>query len=86
MTIHYVSVYIHHICICICMYLLETLERRYRDFVHLNNAQLGNSNPLTLDQMVTEITKRENAKDGNAKKGIKSVQIAKDLRSGKVSK
>lgn len=61
------------------------LERRYRDFVHLHNAQLGSPSPLSVDQMVTEITRRENAKNGSAKKGIKSVQIAKDLKSGKVN-
>ena len=73
-------------CTNIYIPISETMERRYRDFVHLNNAQLGNNNPLSLDQMVTEITRRENAKNGNVKKGSKSksVQIAEDLKSGKV--
>lgn len=61
------------------------MERRYRDFVHLHNAQLGNADPLSVDEIVTEISRRENAKNGHAKKGIKSVQIAQDLKSGKVS-
>jgi hypothetical protein len=67
-----------------CIFSIETLERRYRDFIHLHNAQLGNSSPLTLEQMVTESTRRENAKNGLAKKGNKSVQIANVLKSGKV--
>lgn len=52
--------------------------------MHLNNSQLGSDDPLNLDQMVSEITRRENVRNGLSKKGSKSMQIADDLKSGKV--
>ena len=29
----------------------DTLEKRYREFVHLNNSQIGSLHPLTLDEV-----------------------------------
>ncbi len=46
----------------------DVLEKRYREFVHLNNAQLLSGNAYTLEEVVQIITKRENARDMEAKK------------------
>jgi hypothetical protein len=37
----------------------DVLEKRYRDFVHLNNAQVDKEAPMSLEALVRECTKRE---------------------------
>ena len=37
----------------------EILERRYRDFVHLHNSQIGKDQPMSIEALVKECTKRE---------------------------
>ena len=49
----------------------DALARRYRDFVNLNNAQLGKQYPKTIEKMCQEINKREMARE---KEAIKSKQ------------
>lgn len=46
----------------------DLLEKRYREFVHVNNAQLSSNTPLSLEQVIQEVTQRENARDHEAKK------------------
>lgn len=41
----------------------EQLEWRHRELVHLYNAQIGSSNPLTLDEVIRQVNKNETAKD-----------------------
>ncbi len=62
----------------------ETLERRCKDFIHLHNAQLDAMNPMTVEQVVNEIHKREQARINEAKKGLKSTRTVEALRNGEV--
>jgi len=42
----------------------DALEKRYREFLRVHNEQLGNVfRPLTLDEVINQVTKRENARD-----------------------
>lgn len=62
----------------------DTLEKRYREFVHLNNAQLLHPTPLTFAQVVDEVTRRENSKDSELKKSAKDVKKIENLKKGNV--
>jgi len=61
------------------------LDRRVRELVHLNNAQLDSPSPMTLTELVTELNRREDARDAEEKKAAKMSSQLDDLRKGKVS-
>lgn len=63
----------------------DILEKRHKDFVHLHNAQLDSPDPLTLEQVVAEVHRRESARTVEAmRSGKKSVDFEK-LKNGEVS-
>ncbi len=63
----------------------EALERRYKDFVHINNAQLDAPNPLSVEQIVAEVHRRENARITEAKRAIKTSSVVEAMRNGQVN-
>ena len=63
----------------------ETLEKRHKNFVHLYNAQLNSPNPLTLEQVVAEIHRREAARSAELQRNGKSNTIVEKLKNGEVS-
>lgn len=60
----------------------DALERRFREVVHMNNAQIGSDQPLSLDEIVKLVNDQETLKENEAKKSIKSVTKLEKLRSG----
>ncbi len=62
----------------------DLLEKRHKDYIHLHNAQLESVNPLTVEQVVAEVHRRETAKGIEAKKAIKSSSTVEALRNGNV--
>ena len=62
----------------------EILERRHKDFVHLHNAQLDSPNPLTLEQVVAEVHRREAARVAESKRMGKSSGVVEKMRKGEV--
>ena len=65
----------------------DVLERRHKDFVHLHNAQLDSPTPLTLEQVVAEVHRREAARVAEVKRiGGKSNEAVEKLKMGEVQK
>lgn len=64
----------------------DTLERRFREVVHMNNAQIGLDNPLSLDEIVKLVNEREAAKDAEAKRSTKTAAKLEKLKNGEVVK
>jgi hypothetical protein len=62
----------------------DALERRYKDFVHINNAQLDAPEPLSVEQIVAEVHRRENARLTEAKRATKTSAVVEAMRSGQV--
>jgi hypothetical protein len=65
----------------------DVLERRYREFVHLNNAQIGSIDPLGVEAIVKEINTRETRKEREAKKSeiTGRMKAVEGLKNGIVS-
>lgn len=70
---------------------VSVLERRFREFVHLNNAQLDSLHPLTIDQVIGEVNHAEHMRDiadsafNKTKISQQNKRIA-ELKQGKVDK
>jgi hypothetical protein len=64
----------------------DELEHRYRELVHLNNAQIGSLQPLSFSECIKEINRREVAKAVELKKHSRSEQKIEQLRNGQVTK
>lgn len=62
----------------------EALERRYRELVHLHNAQIGSDTPLTVNQIVSEINKREKARSDEFFKSKSSLKKIENLKNGNI--
>ena len=67
----------------ICEGEKEAIERRYRDIVHLFNAQIGSfaSSVLTLEQVVAEVKKKEMAMkvtENSHKSSLSSLAVVKE--------
>ena len=63
----------------------ETLEKRFREFVHLNNAQVDGINPLSFEEVIRQVNNRETAKEIEAKKSINTLDKLEKLKNGEVS-
>ncbi len=63
----------------------EDLERRYRELVHLNNAQLDSPRPQSFSSCVREVNKRDSMRVLEAKSEAKSMRIVDNLRHGQVA-
>lgn len=63
----------------------ETLVKRYSAFVHLNNAQLSSKHPLSLQELVTELHRREKNIEKSSRGNKKTEQEVKALHNGQVS-
>lgn len=56
----------------------DQLERRYRDFVNMHNAQVGSINAMSLDDVIREVSKREAAREREkARTGSSSIPTEK---------
>ena len=62
----------------------DILARRHRDFVHLNNSQCSSANPMTLDEIIQEINRREHARELESNRDTKTSKIIEKLRKGEV--
>jgi hypothetical protein len=62
----------------------EALERRYRELIHLHNAQIGSDTPLTVNQIVHEINKREKARSEEFFKSKSSLKKIETLKNGNI--
>ena len=63
----------------------DMLGSRYRNFIHLHNAQLDSKTPLSLDEVIVEINRREDEKKNGEKCMKKTADIVENLRNGLVS-
>ena len=63
----------------------EKLILRYKDFIRLYNSQIDALHPLSKDEIVQEITKREIEKEKYVKKTKETIKIVESLKSGKVN-
>jgi len=62
----------------------DALERRYRELIHLHNAQIGSDTPLTVNQIVSEINKREKARSDEFFKSKSSLKKIETLKNGNI--
>ena len=62
----------------------DALERRYRELIHLHNAQIGSDTPLTVNQIVSEINKREKARSDEFFKSKSSLKKLETLKNGNI--
>eukprot|EP01041_Mallomonas_annulata_P013232 gene13232-27996_t len=60
----------------------DILERRHRDFIHLNNAQTDATRPMSLEQVINEINRRDAEKDISMKNMNKSAPLIEKIRNG----
>jgi len=60
----------------------ETLENRYRELIHLHNAQIGSDIPLTVNQVVNEINKRSKARSIEILKSKSTLKKIESLKNG----
>ena len=63
----------------------DELERYYRELIHLNNAQIGSSEPLSFDEVVKEINRNQSFKRKEAKKNSFAKAQAEKMIKGEVS-
>eukprot|EP01034_Spumella_vulgaris_P030935 gene30935-38234_t len=64
----------------------DVLERRLREVIHLNNAQLNALQPLTFDQVIKHVNDRETAKESEARKSAGTISKLEKLKSGQTVK
>ena len=63
----------------------EELVRFYKEMIHLHNAQIGSMEPLSLDDVVKEINKKEALRKKESKNTIASKALATRMVNGEVS-
>lgn len=62
----------------------DALEKRHKDFVHLHNAQLDSPNPLTIEQVVAEVHRREAARGAEMRRVGKASDVVEKMKHGEV--
>jgi hypothetical protein len=62
----------------------ETLEKRYREFIHMNNCQLNSDKPLSLEEVILEVNRRESVRDKEAIKSSFMANKLDNLKHGEV--
>jgi hypothetical protein len=62
----------------------DALEKRHKDFVHLHNAQVDSPSPLTMEQVVTEVHRREAARNVETKRTGKTDDAVDKMKNGEV--
>jgi len=62
----------------------DALIRRHRNFIILYNSQINELNPMTIDQIISEINTKELAQEKNELITKKSARIVDDIKNGKV--
>ena len=62
------------------------LEKLYRELIHLNNAQLGSIEPMSFEDVIKEINKRESFKRKEAKNNVNAKLQAEKMIKGEVSR
>lgn len=60
----------------------KVLENRFRQFLYLHNAQLDAINPLSLEEVIIEINRREQALSNELKKSANFHRIVQDIKEG----
>lgn len=63
----------------------DELEKRYRQFVHLCNAQVNALSPKTVEEVVDYMNKNEELIQREERSAAKSSAVVTALREGKVS-
>jgi hypothetical protein len=63
----------------------EALVKRYTEFVHLNNAQLSAKTPLSLNEIVNELHRREKALEINSSVFKRGQSVVEKIKLGQVS-
>lgn len=61
------------------------LEKRFREFVHLHNAQVGSENAMTLEQVITEVNRRERERLVGDRQAASTTQTLSNLRNGVIN-
>jgi hypothetical protein len=64
----------------------EDLKRKYREIVHLNNAQIGSPMPMSLSDVIQEVNRREHARCSAAKLDLFTSNKVEKIKQGKVKK
>lgn len=62
-----------------------TLEKRYRNFIHLHNSQVDKPSPLSLEEVVMQINDEERMAATEARNEAKSLETLNSLKNGNVS-
>lgn len=63
----------------------DELERYYRELIHLNNAQIGSTEPLSFNDVVIDINRSQSFKRKEAKKNTFAKAQAEKMIKGEVS-
>jgi hypothetical protein len=62
----------------------DDLERFYRELVHQNNAQTDSTTPLSFDEVVKIVNKKEANRKKEAKKSAKTASTIEKVKNGEV--
>jgi len=60
------------------------LERRFRELVHLINAQVDSNQPQSFEEVVLKVNEMENAREQEAKKAVRTNYKLEKLKNGEV--
>lgn len=64
----------------------DDLERRVRELIHLNNAQIGNTqSPLSFEQVIARVNEMERNRETSLLKSSKLVQKIEKIKNGEVT-
>ena len=58
------------------------MDRRFRELVHLNNAQVDSNQPLTFEEVIREVNARETAREMEARKSQSTIAKLEKLKKG----
>jgi hypothetical protein len=62
----------------------ETIERRFREFIHLHNSQIGATTPLSFEAVAQQINENEVLRDREIKKNSNTFNKIEKLKYGEV--
>jgi hypothetical protein len=64
----------------------DVLERRLREVIHLNNAQVNATHPLSFDQVIKYVNDKESARESEARKSAGTIGKLEKLKNGQAVK
>ena len=62
----------------------DTIERRFREFIHLHNSQIGAISPLSFEEVAQQINENEALREKEIKKNFNTSHKIEKLKYGEV--